>query len=76
MKMNEEIIHFMNNIDFENTGEVYNIIYKLEHNWNELKSWLEEGKKISAEHDNSIGYNFIGIVLDKIKELEEGGNNE
>lgn len=49
----------------------------LEHNWNELKKWLEairfmyeiEYKDIdTSEHYNS--------VLNKISELEEGGNNE
>ena len=66
--MNEEIIHFMNNIDFENTDEVYNIIYKLVHNWNELKKYVEEllGSKYIHKYD----------VLDKMQELEEGGNND
>lgn len=40
----------------------------------ELKKWLEEGRKVSLAHENSIGVNFIEIVLDKIKELEEGIN--
>lgn len=48
------------------------LIDKLEHNWNELKKWLEECKKISSEQDNSIGYNFTGIVLNKMQELERG----
>lgn len=50
------------------------IIYvdKSEHILEELKKWLEEGRKVSLAHENSIGVNFIEIVLDKIKELEEG----
>lgn len=49
-------------------------IIKLEHNWNELKKWLEEGCKDNTE---LITFRLaICRVLDKIKELEEGGNNE
>lgn len=59
------------------TQELLKMIEDLKHNWNELKRWLEairfmyeiEYKDIdTAEHYNS--------VLNKIKELEEGGNNE
>ena len=50
-------------------------IIRLEDNWNKLKEWLEEGKKISSEQDNRIGYNFTTLVLDKMKEIE-GGMNE
>ena len=77
--MNEDIIHFMNNIDFENTDEVYNIIYKLKHNWNELKKWLEEyldGARSGLDsYDCGIG-DCLDDVLKKISELEEGGNND
>ena len=40
----------------------------LEHNWNELKRYVKEllGSKYIHKYD----------VLDKMKELEEGGNNE
>ena len=43
--------------------------YKLlQHNWNELKRYVEEllGSKYIHKYD----------VLDKMAELEEGGNNE
>ena len=48
---------------------------KLKDNWNKLKEWLEEGKKISSVQDNRIGYNFTTLILDKMQELE-GGINE
>lgn len=59
--------------------------YQLEHNWNELKKWLKEQdvfitelpaftKDIGIEHRTmSICYENI---LDKMQELEEGGNND
>lgn len=40
----------------------------LEHNWNELKSWLK--KTLEYEQPS------INTILDKIKELEEGENND
>ena len=48
---------------------------KLKNNWNKLKEWVEEGKKISSVHDNRIGYNFTTFILDKMQEIE-GGINE
>ena len=51
-------------------------IDQLTNNWNELEEWLEENKKICKENDNNIGVNFINIVLEKMKEIKNGGNNE
>ena len=52
----------------------------LEHNWNELKKWLEEQKENFQFAGDFGEFNTniedLEIVLDKIKELEEGGNNE
>ena len=54
--------------------------YKLlQHNWNELKKWLEEyldGARSGLDsYDCGIG-DCLDDVLKKISELEEGGNNE
>lgn len=47
---------------------------QLKDNWNKLKEWVEEGKKISSVQDNRIGYNFTTFILDKIQEIEGGMN--
>ena len=66
-------------------------IYMLEHNWNELKSWLEGNIKLLddvylGENKNNYSEDMIldmnsrkwgyKNTLDKMKWLEEGGNNE
>lgn len=52
----------------------------LEHNWNELKKWLEEQKENFQFAGDFGEFNTniedLEIVLNKIKELEEGGNND
>ena len=45
---------------------------QLKDNWNKLKEWLEENKRICQAHDNHIAINFIALVLDKIQEIEGG----
>ena len=54
--------------------------HELEHNWNELKKWLEEEKQEYRKDSYSGEYGWIiGTmvrVLFKMQELEEGGNNE
>ena len=47
---------------------------QLKDNWNKLKEWVKEGKKISSVQDNRIGYNFTTFILDKIQEIEGGMN--
>ena len=54
---------------------LWNYTIELQDNWNKLKEWLEEGKKVASERDNRIGYNFTTLVLDKMQEIE-GGMNE
>ena len=56
---------------------------QLEHNWNELKSWLEEYFKGMTIEDipkddfyKKGMYRMNEYTLDKISELEEGGNND
>ena len=44
---------------------------QLEHNWNELKKWL-----LCMQEVSHLDINCLNATLDKIKELEEGGNNE
>ena len=44
----------------------------LEHNWNELKKWLIEQEQRAWDEVSST----FGYVLDKMAELEEGGNND
>jgi len=44
-------------------------IYTLKHNWNELKKWLEE----YYDYGDCLKIKFI---LNKMQELEEGGNND
>lgn len=67
-------VRFINElVEYENIGTINNL-KQLEHNWNELKSWLEERCKDNME---LITFRLaICRVLDKIRELEEGGNNE
>lgn len=55
----------------------------LEHNWNELKSWLEENLNELKQNDiyDRTSYEMGQIIatecfIAKIEELEEGGNNE
>ena len=50
--------------------------YKIKDNWNKLKEWLEEGKKVSSVQNNRIGYNFTTLILDKMQELEGSDSNE
>lgn len=63
------------------TQELLKIIEDLEHNWNELKKWLEDEIK---EYEESL-FNLkepptrilvIMNILSKMQELEEGGNND
>ena len=48
----------------------------LEHNWNELKKWLIQLQKFKGINQQGFSWGVAQEVLDKIKELEEGGNNE
>lgn len=55
----------------------------LEHNWNELKKWLEETLNELKQNDiyDRTSYETGQIIateciIAKIEELEEGGNNE
>lgn len=55
----------------------------LEHNWNELKSWLEENLNELKQNDiyDRTSYEMGQIIatecfIAKIEELEEGGNND
>ena len=54
----------------------------LEHNWNELKKWLEswlENDKYCYLAENPVDKCRCEVykeLLNKISELEEGGNNE
>jgi hypothetical protein len=59
----------------EDWEKVTKSLIELEHNWNELKKWLEDenNQKYSQYIYN---YSINDWVLNKIKELEEGGNNE
>lgn len=41
----------------------------IEHNWNELKKYIEE-------KDKTYGDYLTYEILEKISELEEGGNND
>ena len=79
--MNEEKIvnnYYQSNIKTSrNEDSVYAMRYasqqmlinKLEHNWNELKKWLEE----YYDYGDCLKIKFI---LNKMQELEEGGNND
>lgn len=49
---------------------------QLKDNWNRLKEWLEEGKKVSSVQNNRIGYNFTTFILNKMQELEGSDSNE
>ena len=49
------------------------LINKLEHNWNELKKWLEERYlRVDSGTDFEIA---LHMTLNKMQEIE-GGNNE
>jgi len=101
--MNEEKIvnnYYQSNIKTSrNEDSVYAMRYasqqmlinKLEHNWNELKSWLEEEyTKWENWYNNDLDThdrnyyreeylctkNNIACFQIKMQELEEGGNNE
>ena len=46
----------------------------LEHNWNELKKWLEERYlRVDSGTDFEIA---LHMTLDKMQSLEDGGNND
>ena len=54
----------------------YKALYQsLKRQKEELRSWLEEGKRVSIAHENMISVNFISLVLSKLEELE-GVSNE
>ena len=57
----------------------------LEHNWNELKEYLKDYKEVLENEKESVEgldlfeehtLDTLEEVLDKIKYLEEGGNND
>ena len=49
----------------------YKTLYQsLKRQKEELRSWLEEGKRVSIAHENMISVNFISLVLEKMEELE------
>lgn len=50
--------------------------YQLKHNWNELKKWLEELQKFKGINQQGFSWGVAQEVLDKMQELEDGGNNE
>ena len=59
-------VRFINElVEYENIGTINNL-KQLEHNWNELKRWLEDelGSKYIHKYD----------VLDKMQELEDVSN--
>ena len=50
---------------------------QLEHNWNELKKWLREVEEVKYYLTCYQRYEvFINKIINKMQELEEGGNNE
>ena len=58
-------------------------VQRLTYNWNELKKWLEENFKGMTIEELGIDelyrkgmYRMNEYTLDKISELEEGGNND
>ena len=77
--MNEEIkITCDNDVMKYSPDQLYDYIYKLQNNWNELKKFLEEGKKAGQAQENvftnGFTINICNLILDKMQELE--GNNE
>lgn len=46
---------------------------KKEHNWNELKKYI--GSEWYCFDNESVEYDVAKDILDKMQELEEGGNN-
>ena len=63
--MSEDIIHFLNNIDFENNDEVYEVVSYLYKENKQLKEQLERSEKARKE---AIGYieKFVPIDVDTI----------
>ena len=47
---------------------------QLEHNWNELKKYI--GSEWYCFDNDSVEYDVAKDILNKMQELEEGGNNE
>lgn len=79
--MNEEQIENLVNTDFDKFQLVINRIYKeeyvkrLEHNWNELKKWLEELQQEEFDINGFTGVCTeirLDCILDKMSELERG----
>lgn len=59
---------------YDDRLKLYEIIKQLEHNWNELKKYI--GLEWCCFDNESVEYEVAKDILDKISELEEGGNNE
>ena len=91
--MNEnELINYINNIDFENSNIVYNEIEKLikenqelKDNWNKLREYIKETKlkEFEKEYGKRYGETFTqaeivvcNMIMDKMQELEQGSDNE
>ena len=79
--MNEEKIieKFVNSKDFfviENyiSKPYEETIEELEHNWNELKKYI--GSEWYCFDNESVEYDVAKDILNKMQELEEGGNND
>lgn len=67
-RMQQKTRDYIKNLERENR--------MLEHNWNELKRHLiKEQARIVIENTNEDEFIYTDL-LNKIKKLEEGGNNE
>ena len=66
--MNEEVkITCDNDVMKYSPDQIYDYIYKLQNNWNELKQWLEEESKLKG---SETAYLYYGNVLEKMQEME------
>lgn len=82
IKMNEEVkITCDNDVMKYSPDQIYDYIYELQNNWNELKKWLEKQSKFIKDipvFTSDIANNHAGMIgaydttLEKMQEMEQG----
>lgn len=69
-----ECFNTENKPHYQNRIKLLEKSQKLEHNWNELKKWVQS-QYLRTDDESDYETAFL-MIEDKMQELEEGGNND